>query len=449
MALTYASQCITNDRAARRLVSALSSHPQAQESPTTEGLPVVPRLLLHILCTAGAWRRLPGRARLLHPDFVAWIDISEARTQASGLALRSLRDMSAFDAELLWWSQVEAFPAQPLATALGWCPEYTARVVQQVVQAYTERCRANHLGDARRQPCCRSYAGLLEAAVRRNTGEPPQELQEHLAGCTVCSELSQCLHAAHEGRLGEVIAAGVLDWGGAAYAAARRIMRHRAPTPAGPHKARRRSYLPLIAATTAVMAVAVTAVVVSDSYPHDETSTSSTTPSLFEPPGGGNLPAPPAVTSRPPTHDITRLPKREKLPPEEGPSVSDQPSTSGSPRARDTGTSQPPAPAACTSDITVAEKWGSGAKVNLSVVTRAAVSDWQLTFHIAQGTTIRDTWNGYSSTDGRLVTVTPADYNTELGAGGSLDVGFVYDGSATAADWITDVTLDGHPCAPS
>ncbi|MEU6285410.1 cellulose binding domain-containing protein [Streptomyces sp. NPDC047028] len=454
VALAYTAQCITDDRAARRLVATLTGPPRVQEPRGTDGLPVVPHLLLHIRVTAEAWRRRPARAVLLNPAFVDWLDTVAAHPAAPHLAFRSLRDMSLFDAELLWWSQVEALPVPPLATALGWDPGHTAQVVHQAVIAYVERCRANHLGNARRQPRCRSYAALLEAAVRRDTGERPAELQEHLAGCADCTELYECLDAARHGRLGEVIAEAVLGWGGAAYAAARRRAPHPVTAPAGPRAARRRrSRPPLLVVTTVVVAVAATAVAVSRAYPGERVTAGAgpTAPPLVSPPLG-DLPGPPPVTSGPTAHDTARVPPPGKSPAAQPPS-SGTPAADGGTRGRHTdaggGPSAQTAPAPCTSHLTVDDDWGDGAKVYVNVTTRAAVSGWRLDFDIAPGTTIRNIWNGHSTTDGRHVTVTPADYNRSLDAGGSLDVGFVYDGSTAARDWITGVTLDGGNCAPS
>lgn len=92
------------------------------------------------------------------------------------------------------------------------------------------------------------------------------------------------------------------------------------------------------------------------------------------------------------------------------------------------------------------DDWGVGASVELTVKSKVALSDWQVSFDITPGTTIRSTWNGTSSIHGSRVTVTAADYDRAVAAGGSLTIGMVYDGP-TSGNWISDVVLNKGPCA--
>ncbi|MFF4934576.1 cellulose binding domain-containing protein [Streptomyces griseofuscus] len=460
--LGYAALCTTDPEAARTLVHAATARMNASEQSgarsSVAGLPAVPRLLRSLHDTAASLRSLPERASLLTPEYATWLDDRCARREPPPLHLQSLYDLSALEAELLWWNKVEALSADLLATALGWEAEYTARVLEQVGVIFVERCRARHMENARRQRTCRSYGGMLEASMRRGDPELPPELREHLDVCAMCGELWECLNAAREGTLGDLIASAALGWRGSAYVAARRDSAHAASRPVSPHRAtraagarvpRRRAVPRSIAAVAAVGAVgvlvaAVTVVAAQRSPAGGGTEVQAETASV-QPPVGPER-------TRTGTAGPTTVPSRSSAP-KKGHRTSPAPKVRPTePKPHNTVIQPPPRkvqsnpPPLCTSRLKVDDDWGTGASVELTVQSRAALSDWQVSFDIAAGTTLKEAWNGTSTAEGSRVTVTAADYDRAVSAGGSLTIGMVYDGP-TSDNWIRNVTLNKATCA--
>ncbi len=78
----------------------------------------------------------------------------------------------------------------------------------------------------------------------------------------------------------------------------------------------------------------------------------------------------------------------------------------------------------------VASTWENAGKtcyqVEMSIKNNTAetLPDWKLTVDAAEGDTV-DGWNGTFSVDGKKLTVTPAEHNKEIYAGGSVSVGFI------------------------
>ncbi|WP_330328313.1 cellulose binding domain-containing protein [Streptomyces sp. NBC_00536] len=64
--------------------------------------------------------------------------------------------------------------------------------------------------------------------------------------------------------------------------------------------------------------------------------------------------------------------------------------------------------------------------------TGQAQPDWTLQFDLPAGTKIGSLWNGTHTVNGQHVTVKPAQWNKELGAGASVTVGFVTSTSGSA-----------------
>lgn len=80
--------------------------------------------------------------------------------------------------------------------------------------------------------------------------------------------------------------------------------------------------------------------------------------------------------------------------------------------------------------ITESATWESGsdhcATENIIIYNKASnpVTSWKIDIIYASNPTVDDIWNGESEVNGNTITVTPADYNTEIPAGGSIDFGF-------------------------
>ena len=89
----------------------------------------------------------------------------------------------------------------------------------------------------------------------------------------------------------------------------------------------------------------------------------------------------------------------------------------------------------------------SGSKcgsINLDVTNNSgkAVSSWKITFTVPNGFKITNGWSGTYSVNGTTVTVTNAEYNGDIPAGGSINIGFIYS-SPTAFTPPSSVTFNG------
>ncbi len=103
-------------------------------------------------------------------------------------------------------------------------------------------------------------------------------------------------------------------------------------------------------------------------------------------------------------------------------------------------------PGACTVAYT-ASSWSTGFTGSLRITndSAAALQSWTLTFAFANGQTITQGWSAQYAQSGSTVTVTPAAWNTTLGAGASVEVGF--NGSHTGTNTEpTSFTLNGATC---
>ncbi|MBD5787227.1 glycoside hydrolase family 6 protein [Cellulosimicrobium terreum] len=106
-----------------------------------------------------------------------------------------------------------------------------------------------------------------------------------------------------------------------------------------------------------------------------------------------------------------------------------------------------PAPGgACTVRYT-ASSWNTGFTGSLRITndSGAPVQGWALTFAFADGQTITQGWSAQYAQQGSQVTVTPAAWNTTLGAGASVEVGFNGSHSGTNAA-PTAFELNGATC---
>lgn len=449
--LTYAKLCTRTEQAAWRLVEQALERfgsQQLDDSGTTvPGLPGVPRLLCQVRDVAAEWTHRPRTAKLLDADLIAWLGSAGSRQTHRGtasLALRSLCDMRPFDTELLWWNQVEALSAAELAAHLGWAPDHTGQAVRHAASAFAERCRANHL-EGQRHAQCRSYTGMMDAVARRQGGQMPQEVVDHLTTCAPCKELSACLTASAEGTLGDLLAMSALQWQGTAYARARRTAYGMTARPAVRHIRQEVGQVGkrLIAVVSLLVVVVVVITV-------QGLSLEATRPALKGSAQSAGEVAPQSSASQVPPRTSTAGNGRRPEAPAVKTSDGRRTKTSAVPRAKTSASSRvgpSSVPPLCTSRITLTDTWDGGGKAELKVVPAHPVGPgWTVTFMLGNGVSIRDTWNGTSTTDDGFVSVAPAGYNRSLTAGQPLVVGFVLDGDVSD-DSITYVRLDGHLCA--
>ncbi|MGN6241212.1 MAG: glycoside hydrolase family 6 protein [Cellulosimicrobium cellulans] len=106
-------------------------------------------------------------------------------------------------------------------------------------------------------------------------------------------------------------------------------------------------------------------------------------------------------------------------------------------------------PGACTVAYT-ASSWNTGFTGSLRITndSAAALQSWTLTFSFADGQTITQGWSAQYAQSGSTVTVTPAAWNTTLGAGASVEVGFNGSHAGTNTE-PTSFTLNGAACTVS
>jgi len=114
-----------------------------------------------------------------------------------------------------------------------------------------------------------------------------------------------------------------------------------------------------------------------------------------------------------------------------------------------TFTVPPPANSSCAVHYEVTSSWNGGFGGAITVTNRGttAVNGWSLTFTWPDaGEAVQSGWNGVWSQTGRQVTVTNADWNRTIAAGGSLSLGF--NGTDTgAAPAPTVFSLNGTVCS--
>lgn len=100
----------------------------------------------------------------------------------------------------------------------------------------------------------------------------------------------------------------------------------------------------------------------------------------------------------------------------------------------------------CSTSYTVANSWGSGAQINLSLTNNGpAVDGWEICWTFTGGETIANLWNGQVTTTGNSVCVTDAGYNAKIATNGSVSFGFNINGASSQAP--ANFTLNGASCA--
>ncbi len=97
-------------------------------------------------------------------------------------------------------------------------------------------------------------------------------------------------------------------------------------------------------------------------------------------------------------------------------------------------TSPPPGVGGCTATYAiVGGQWPGGFQGAVTVTAgSSAISSWTVTWQLASGQTITQSWSTTLSTSGSAVTARNVSYNGSLGAGASTQFGFLANSSATA-----------------
>ncbi|MET9574710.1 cellulose-binding domain-containing protein [Streptomyces massasporeus] len=471
--LAYADLCTSGSTAAAQLGREAFAHgireARAADTGPVRGtarrparLPRIPLLLTSVRTTAAAWEE-QGQGHKLDPDLRLWLNSDKAARYTGPplqrpLALRGLRDLQQADAELLWFTEVEALPLSLVARRLGLDPAGAAEELQQVRTLFRDRCHRNHL-DTPMDAQCRSYARLLDAVTRSSAAETPGDLSRHLATCVQCAEAAACLRL-HGGSLPGALAGGVIGWGGLAYLERRRRaaeVRLGAGRPGsadqaagepedGEQKARvARNGLLVAAVLVSVLALGVSLMPFGD--------------------GGDDLGAPggadrqPVADPAPPLPSAPSLPPATSKPAERTTQGTKQPEKSGRPEGRNRqtepqGTSSPTdrtepdetGDPVCRVEYDLVNQWPDGFQATVTVTSAESLDSWRVAWSFRDGQKVGQMWDASVSQDGSRVTATAADYNKSVPAGGDLAFGFL-------ASWHGknsppyDFEVNGHACA--
>ncbi|MFD7860007.1 cellulose binding domain-containing protein [Streptomyces microflavus] len=469
--LTYARLCTRDGAAAERLVRQAQerSRVTAQQGVCeTDGLPAVAVALNAVLDTAVAWAAVPANRAWLSGRLLEWLEQdgrghAARQTTEEALAVSGLRGLAASDSELFWWSCVEGLPDAVVARRLERSRGQVAQDVLRVTAEFRERSALARSYQAR-NPTCRSYAALLDAAVRQRPAGMPVYLQKHVNQCPDCTEDFEFL-SADSTLLPTVVAEAVLHWEGPAYVAERRreladTTADSAKQPPKPRLSLRHRLgaffdrgLPLLWAAGAVAGMLLVAgsldLVKDNAFPGYVPQ-----PPMLDKLGsdtGPVLPSPEASARSRPEADSSKGPGDVRHGRKASQPSSPAAESSGAPGAAadhsQVRKEPSPSPRVCTAAFDVTNSWDGGVDANLTLSPRWALQDWTVTFRVPDEATIY-TWNGVYTREGNRVTVTPADYNRTSATGVPLTIGLVLRGDPRHGSWLSDVRVDGRVCAP-
>ncbi|MFF5574316.1 cellulose binding domain-containing protein [Streptomyces luteogriseus] len=471
--LAYADLCTSGSTAAAQLGREAFAHgireARAAETGPVRGtarrparLPRIPLLLTSVRTTAAAWEE-EGQGHKLDPDLRLWLNSDKAARYTGPplqrpLALRGLRDLQQADAELLWFTEVEALPLSVVARRLGLDPAGAAEELQQVRTLFRDRCHRNHL-DTPMDARCRSYARLLDAVTRSAAAETPGDLSRHLATCVQCAEAAACLRL-HGGALPGALAGGVIGWGGLAYLERRRRaaeVRLGAGRPGsadkvagepedGEQKARvARNGLLVAAVLVSVLALGVSLMPFGGGGDDLGASGGADRQPVADPaPPLPSAPSLPPATSKPAdrTTQGTKRPEKSGKPEARNRHTEPQGTSSSTERTEPDESSDP----VCRVEYDLVNQWPDGFQATVTVTSAEALDSWRVAWSFRDGQKVGQMWDASVSQDGSRVTATAAEYNKSVPAGGDLAFGFL-------ASWHGknsppyDFEVNGHACA--
>ncbi|WDZ87709.1 endo-1,4-beta-xylanase [Micromonospora cathayae] len=145
--------------------------------------------------------------------------------------------------------------------------------------------------------------------------------------------------------------------------------------------------------------------------------------------------------------DPTRIDATPSPSPTVTPSVT--PSQTGSPYPTGNTPSSTPTSGldTCRVTYTVTNQWPGGFQATVRITNTGvqAHPGWSLRWFFRDGQRVAQLWNGSVRQDGDMVTVTPASWNANLPAGGTVEVGFLGSWSSANNPPI-GFTLDRLPC---
>ena len=93
-----------------------------------------------------------------------------------------------------------------------------------------------------------------------------------------------------------------------------------------------------------------------------------------------------------------------------------------------------------SASLTSSNSWDEGGKkcyqytLTVKNTGSSAVKNWKVSVDFGTGVSINNSWNGTFSASGNTVTVTPADFNNEIKAGSSVEVGFIINANGAVSN---------------
>ncbi|MEU8828152.1 carbohydrate-binding protein [Streptomyces sp. NPDC048636] len=176
--------------------------------------------------TAAAWAATRRRTDVA-PDFAAWLDTALAGLsdpaptarllENRSLMLRGFRNLPGRTQAVLWHTVVDEDTGAETALLLGVDPERLPSLRKRALRSYRDAYFWAYAAQAAEDDCGR-FCGLLDAAARRAGVHQSGDLEGHLADCSQCSRVLNVLVGLGE-RPAQVLAEGLLPWGGLAYLA--------------------------------------------------------------------------------------------------------------------------------------------------------------------------------------------------------------------------------------
>jgi DNA-directed RNA polymerase specialized sigma24 family protein len=404
------------------------------------------RWLTAVRKTAAYWAA-HGQGRRLDPDLRNWLASERAARYAGGRAdqpstLRALMDIPEPDRSLLWLVEVESLPLTKAVQRLGMGSSDMSEEMDRVRTVFRSRLLRNHV-DVLADAECHGYAGLLGVVTRVPDASTPADLAQHLHRCSRCAEAEIALRAYHDA-LPRLLAREALGWGGLAYLERRRTsvehssgagaelvtVRPGEPGTGEQNKAGGRWGRPGMTVTAVVVTAVLTAlgvalltsgpsgVVVPENAQGESERGAAPPVSESDIEAGGGTPPEPSTSSVSPTPPAAA---REHT--ETGRTPSADPPTS----AAEPGISEAarPSQAACRAEYKLATEWPEGFKGGFVITSHSALTDWQFRWTFPDGQRVTEVYGGSFVQNGAQVTVTAADYDKAVPAGGSFEVYFL------------------------
>ncbi|WP_314172627.1 RNA polymerase sigma factor [Streptomyces winkii] len=229
---SYALACCRDTKSAEALTA--EAFTRSVRAVRSDGSPATawrPHLLVSVRRTAADWAGTDRRGEL-SPDFVQWYDHATGeleggggepmlRLEADSAILQAFRSLPERWQTVLWHTAVEGEPAGKVAALLGVVPGSVATLASRAGDGLREAYVAAHREQGSRAGECGGYGSLLEAAARgAGRRANSDDLDHHLRDCTRCRGALAELNGLDQ-RLGTMLPAGVLLWGGSAYVATR------------------------------------------------------------------------------------------------------------------------------------------------------------------------------------------------------------------------------------